>query len=132
MLSIEPEGEAQVSFEECVPLATYGLEDVLVQEGLVAGLSMSEGVWPATVWLVDQDGTLVASASELYLATDTLVQQLATTQGFTVEVAPQLRAALDQAKAVFAVSDEFGFVPLIGNAEAAETLKKNLDSLFKG
>lgn len=131
VLNIDPEGEAQASLDESAPAPAFSLEDVRIEGGEIAGLGTGENVWPATVWLAHEDGTFTACTKELFLACDTLTEQLATTQDISVAVGPQAQDALEAAEAVFAVSDEFGYLALKGSNKAADTLQKNLDKLFK-
>lgn len=130
VLDVDLQGEAQVSLDDCIALPPLGEDDLLIEDGFVKGISTGEGVWPATVWLATEDGTLIASAEELFLAVDTLAEQLATTQGIPVTKAIQTTQVLKEAQAVFAVSDEFGFVPLRGSSEVSDTIKGNLDKVF--
>lgn len=130
VLSVDPKAEVKVSLEETRPLPHYDKDDLLIDDDTIRGLCTGEGVWPSTVWLAQADGSLVASTKELFAAADTLTEQLATTQGITVSSAPQTLIDYEQAPAAFAVSDEFGYVPLKGSAQAADTLKSNLDKLF--
>lgn len=97
---------------------------------LIQGLKLDEDVPPSTVWIVDGEGTLVAGAEALFSAVDTLAEQLAATQGYSVSTGVLTRRALDEAQAVFALSDEFGFIPLKESAPAADTLKRNISQLF--
>lgn len=130
VLSVDPESEVQVSLEDTRPLPHYDENDLLWEGDKLRGLNTGESVWPSTVWLVGADGSLVASAKELFTACDTLTKQLAITQGMEVSNAPQTRVAYEQAPAAFAASDEFGYVPLKSSAPQASILKSNLDKLF--
>ena len=129
-LNVDPAAEIKLSLEEVEPLAAYSLDDIVYEDEHARGLVLSEGVWPATVWLVCEDDTLVACADELFLAVDTLAEQLAQTQGMRVVVEAQNQQTLTAAKAVFALSNEFGFIPIAGGSMPSDTLAENFARLF--
>lgn len=131
VLSVNPATEVQVSLEDVRSLPVIGADDLVIEEGMIAGLSLDEGVLPATVWLARHDGTLVASLKEPVLAIDTLAQQLALTQGIVVLIEPQPVTAYEEAAACCALSDEFGFIPLRGSSPVLDRLGKNLEKLFQ-
>lgn len=129
-LHVDPAAEIKLCLEDTRVLPVFSLDDLSVDEEIIQGLSTCKGVWPATVWLVSKEGLLTACTTELFLAVDTLAAQLAHTQNEQVLVEQQHSSALSDAQAVFALSDEFGFIPLLGSSTLSDKLASNLAKLF--
>lgn len=97
VLTIDPEGMVDTQLEELHPAPQFTR----------AMLDADEV--PGTLW-VAKDGQLLVGQTPRHAA-DTLVRDLATTLGYEVM---QTEAPSDDGAEVFAVSDEFGIIPVEG------------------
>ncbi|MDR2957839.1 MAG: hypothetical protein LBU61_06670 [Coriobacteriales bacterium] len=123
VLSIDPAAEVRLSLEEVQPAPQLNTSDLCIKQGRVTGIYSAGQLLAGDVWLA-QDGQLLASTDEVYTATSTLCQDLATTLGVRVLVEPQVLSAVQQAAGLgkaFLIVDEFGFIPISQSQEPVST-----------
>ena len=108
VLSIDPAREVTVSLDDVRETPVLGCENLVVEEGVIAGAQYEGERLAGTVWL-EHDDTLFASCRELISATETLARDLVTTLRLTLNVQPQPIDVL-QSSTAFLISDEFGLV----------------------
>jgi hypothetical protein len=133
VLALDPHKDVVLSLDELREVPTLTVDDLVVVDGVIAGVRHGEEAFAGTVWL-EREGTLYVSAEKLVAATATLAYDLAETLGLPVEVLPQERGSAERAS-VFLISDEFGFVPVqtlpAAEAPATERIKECFAKLWK-
>ena len=122
-LAIDPEKDVVVSLEDVREQPELTVEYLVANEGLVTGVAVAGEPLEGVVFF-ERDGKLFASTTKLVSAASSLAGHLASTLGFELEVAPASRADIEEADAVFLVSDEFGYVPIKLEPSASESGQK--------
>jgi hypothetical protein len=133
VLALDPSKDVVLSLDELREAPVLTPDDLVADDGVVAGVRHAGEALAGTVWL-ERNGVLYASAEELVAATATLARDLANTLGLPIEVKPQ-RYEDVRGASVFLISDEFGFVPIqavpVAEAPATERMRECFVKLWQ-
>lgn len=129
-LAVNPQEDVVVSLESLRETPKLTSKNLVVSSaGLITGAQVDGQPLDGVVWL-ECGGVLYASAAELTSAVDTLAQDLVRTLGEELIVAPVKADAIQQAQAVFVLSNEFGLLPLEIQSESPSPLTQRLKECF--
>ncbi|HBT95937.1 MAG TPA: hypothetical protein DEB24_07640 [Coriobacteriia bacterium] len=128
VLSLDPAKEVTISLDELQETPRLTKADLIEEDGFIVGVQKDGTPIAGSVWL-EKDGTLYASATELYSATDTLAADLLKTLKISAIIEPQ-RLEGNEWDSIFLISDEFGFVHFGENDEKVAPGSMKLEECF--